>query len=157
MTYIVITIISIGILYYVVYPLRRPKYRFAGIPGDSGDNRISSLQQSKNETLKAIKEIDFEYQMGNLSEEDYESLKADYQDRALQILQKIDQLQNGNQDDDPIEAEIRRYRQQINQPDATHKSLHYCQQCGEKIQADFKFCVNCGRPLQTNGKQEIQI
>ncbi len=156
MIYLVAVLLSIGILLYVLYPIWQKKYRFAQLPLALDNSGVTSLQQLKNEMLMAIKEIDFEYQMEKMSQSDYESLKSEYQNRALQVLKRIDELENSHSKDEDIEAQIRVCRQQLKEQSRTNGGVHYCPNCGEKAQPHFKFCVNCGQKLQIDDNLETR-
>ncbi|MFQ5584761.1 MAG: hypothetical protein ACE5GL_10035, partial [Calditrichia bacterium] len=106
MIYPIVIILTMGALLYVLYPLFQKKYKLKFIPQFPGNIEMDSLQQSKKEALLAIKEIDFEFQMGKLSQDDYENLKTDYQNQALQILQEIDDAQDGEISPDTVEEQI---------------------------------------------------
>lgn len=145
MIYPIVIILTIGALLYILYPLFQNRYSLKYIPQFPGDIEVDSLQQSKKEALLAIKEIDFEFQMGKLSQDDYENLKTDYQNQALQILREIDNVKDGKISPDTVEQQISKYRQKLKQQSATEKEVRYCPECGEKFEADYKYCISCGR------------
>ena len=145
MIYPIVIFLTIGALFYVLYPLFQKRYNLKYIPIFQGNIELDSLQQSKKEALLALKEIDFEFQMGKLSQDDYEDLKTDYQNQALQILQEIDDVQDGELTPDTLERQISKYRQKLKQQSATEYEVRYCPECGEKFEADYKYCISCGR------------
>jgi hypothetical protein len=58
----------------------------------AGDTHTERWRQQKEEAYAAIKEAEFDWQMGKLSEEDYHSLRARYEARALEAIAQLDQV-----------------------------------------------------------------
>lgn len=56
------------------------------------EHLLENLVSQKEHTYAAIKELDFDYNMGKLSEEDYQELKKQYKQKAVDILKQIDEL-----------------------------------------------------------------
>ena len=54
--------------------------------------RESALKR-KEDAVGNLKDIEMDFQMGKLSETDYHSLKAEFEDRAIALLQEIDSLE----------------------------------------------------------------
>lgn len=97
MEYLFIILILILVSIYVCYPF------FSGEkqsniyidekdaePGNIEDTP-SKLEAQKLEVYSAIKEIEFDYGLGKLSDEDYNELRNDYLYRAAQIVKKLEQ------------------------------------------------------------------
>ncbi len=53
-------------------------------------SRIRDLQREKVAVLKAIKEVETDYQMRKISEIDYEEMTRRYRQRALRIISELD-------------------------------------------------------------------
>ncbi|MBI2830607.1 MAG: zinc ribbon domain-containing protein [Chloroflexi bacterium] len=58
-----------------------------------------------------IKELEFDYQSGVLSEEDYRDLEVRYKKKAISLLKEADRAVVTSQEDDDIEREVRQLRQ----------------------------------------------
>ena len=83
-----------------------------------------------------LEEIEFDRETGKLSESDY----ADARMRLTQDVQRAHGAPHtvaGADDNDPVEAAIRRAR-------ARQKS---CSTCGPRTEPDATYCSNCGRYL----------
>jgi hypothetical protein len=52
--------------------------------------RIRDLQREKVSVLKAIKEVEMDYQMRKISDADYEEMTRRYRTRALRIIGEIE-------------------------------------------------------------------
>lgn len=56
-------------------------------------NRKDQLLSEKESLYATIKELDFDHEMGKLSDEDYEQLKNEYTSKALTVLKALDQIE----------------------------------------------------------------
>jgi hypothetical protein len=78
-----------GALWRMIDPLAR-----AAAPGEAGagQNRgfVRELEREKQLVLKAIKEIEFDYQMRKISERDYREMVERYRNRAMRLISELD-------------------------------------------------------------------
>jgi hypothetical protein len=56
---------------------------------------LGELEREKRTLLKAIKEADFDHQMGKLSKHDFEDMTRSYRARAIEVLKEIERLEVG--------------------------------------------------------------
>ena len=72
------------------------------------DPTISYLEYEKDHIYRAIKEIDFDYGLGKLSEDDYAELRKQYLYQAAEIVNKLEVLspEKNIPPEDSIEKEI---------------------------------------------------
>ena len=54
--------------------------------------QLQALQQQKKNVFDAIKKLDHEHENHEITEENYHKLRAAYKDKAMKLLQEIDQL-----------------------------------------------------------------
>jgi len=71
-------------LWRVVDPLTRGEMRAA--PERRAPHRIRELEREKQAVLKAIKEIELDYQMRKIAEADYREMIERYRARALRVM-----------------------------------------------------------------------
>lgn len=85
---LIITVVS----FVVGYPLFSKKKR--KILGDENFDRngLPHLLIQKEVAYETLKDLDFDFRTGKLSEEDFQELKARYREEALNILEKIDKI-----------------------------------------------------------------
>ena len=57
------------------------------------DTTLNKLNAVKDSYYKAIKDVDFEYAEGKLSEKDYNELRGYYKERAVLTIKEIEKLQ----------------------------------------------------------------
>lgn len=84
------TFIAIGLallsIFYVVWPLFRDAKRIA--PAD--DDPLMRLIQRKDAVLMAIKEVEFDYNTGKLTDEDYERMDDRLRRQAIGLLKRME-------------------------------------------------------------------
>lgn len=131
---LVALLIVIGAIGVVLWPLFRSKpvpYR-----GQSWEReRLESLLARRDSAYDAIRDLEFEYQVGNLSKRDYLELRERYRLRAARVLEEMDGLPPGEPpQEDKAEVSPR--------PDVPERDL--CPACGQPREAGYRFCRHCG-------------
>lgn len=94
----------------------------------------STAQVSRRESvIAALRDLDFDFKTGKVSEEDYQPLRAQLLAEAAQYVES-----EKNQDE-KLEALIQARRK------APQKIK--CEHCDAPIEGDQHFCANCGSPV----------
>jgi NADH pyrophosphatase NudC (nudix superfamily) len=83
--------------------------------------------------LTALRDLDFDFQVGKVSEDDYTSLRARLVAEAAQYLQ--------DDKNDDIEALIQARK-------ASKAKAAACAHCGETLEAGIRFCPRCGTAVE---------
>ncbi len=127
---IVIIALIIFITFVVLgYPLvYSQKYQYANVL--RGNERLDNLENARVQTLDAIRDLQFDHTTGKLSDADYQSLRAQYEYKAAQILSQLDAIKG-----QPKKAE------------SNSKSRAACPRCHSAIDSLDKFCMKCGAKL----------
>lgn len=139
---------------------------------DSREHLRSSLLAERDRLINALLELDFDYALGKIPEEDYPAQREGMRQAAVQVLRQLDELEisaaEGGVEErleamlgarraargdealpeemDEIErliAERRRERQ--------GKGAGFCPQCGQPVRQEDRFCPKCGAALRGNG------
>jgi hypothetical protein len=121
---------------YITYPLFKQKLR--PVSSDE-DEKLRELHSRRDTTLSMLKELEFDFKAGILTEEDYGDLEARYKKKGVSILRSIDELAKSTNVEEEIEKQIMELRQQEGQ---------FCPQCGAKYQEGDSFCSRCGTSLR---------
>ncbi len=93
MILLVAPILFIGAVLYVAYPLLSQTIQ-------SQKENVTEQQQAvqqKEEIVDILKDIDMDFRMGKLSQQDYESLKLDFEQRAVEAFQRLEALEEEDQ------------------------------------------------------------
>jgi len=84
---------------------RRLEHAASPLPGD-----ITAQQADREESARAaLQEVEFDFQLGNLGEDDYRSLRERYMRRALSALKSRHDRERAL--DDAIEEQVRKLRE----------------------------------------------
>jgi hypothetical protein len=132
---------------YVLAPLFRDS---EGNPDADlmAETEVDRLLSRKTGIYRNIRDLEFEYAMGRLSETDFRRLEADYKNDAALILQKIDQLGISESLDEEIEKEISARKAKLDSPGASRdQKSNRCPSCGADVVPGKKFCADCGKRL----------
>jgi hypothetical protein len=123
---IVGTILAVGALAYVLFPL------LAGAAPAVRRRPVSAAQSSaaaEHEAVVALREIEFDRATGKLSDADYDELRTRYTERAVEALRA-----STGTAADPAEAAVLAYRSR----------LKSCAKCGPRPEPDAVYCSSCG-------------
>jgi ribosomal protein L40E len=123
----------------VAYPFLRRQEVSTSL---GASQNFKELHFKRDHTYAMIKELEFDFQSGTLSEEDYKKLGARYQSKAISILKEIDGLQEEKPLQDEIEASIEKQVSRLRQSKG-----NFCPQCGAKRPPEARFCTECGTRL----------
>lgn len=129
---VVLTVLTFAI---VAYPLYKQRSRSVG---STEDVKFQELHSKRDTTYSMLKELEFDFQSGILTEEDYRDLEARYKGKAISILRDIDDLGK----DTPLEEEIEKKILELRRSKG-----RFCPQCGARRQKDGRFCSQCGANL----------
>ncbi len=123
---IIIIIITLISIYYMLLPVFTKE--ILEVKKESSD--IIELNRKIEVVESNISDLDFDYQMGKMSEDDYSSLKKDYEDDKNSISRELKKSKKG----------FPKHRKII------------CPECGKHNLVDNKFCANCGFKLTKNSR-----
>ncbi len=126
-----ITLTLLTIL-FVAYPLLQKSQRKLSF---AANHQGEDLLARKNEIYAAVRDIDFDYRMGKLSEEDYNSLREQYKQEAVQVMQALDRFSGHEQP-------------RAKQGKTAHSDARFCHMCGSPAHREDAFCSSCGAHLQ---------
>ena len=70
-------------------------YIFSTVHGESGEvkTRATYLRERKEAVYENLRDLNFEYKAGKLSDGDYENLRSSLESEAASILAEIDRLE----------------------------------------------------------------
>jgi len=136
------------------------------------EHALSALLAERDRALTALQELDFDYLLGKIPEEDYPEQRQALLQRGAEILRQLDQAQTGRSEplaEERLEAILTERRQaqaaignngkngKSRPPDdaiealiATRrrsrqeKAAGFCPKCGGPVQQTDRFCPKCG-------------
>src|SRR6185436_18109581 len=127
-------LIAIAIIAFVLGV--RPK----DLPVPEPESPFKHLDDRKAAIYENLRDLQFEYRLGKLSDADYQTTKKDLQKELASVLEEVDRLR----------AEL-----QIGQPSAKAakpaaakpRPAFVCDACGASFPQELKFCGECGKPM----------
>ena len=119
MTLVIGLVVLGAIAWYIVAPLLsgRSGTRMAS----ASDDDYVELQRRRESLYREIVDLDFDYRLGKVGEDDYRNQRVEYLDEAATVLQELDEHYATSDidpieslldidPDDPLEREIRSFR-----------------------------------------------
>ena len=159
---------TLGILIFVGLFLYAPFLERRARRVTPDEHELSTLLAERERTLSSLQELDFDYSLGKVPEEDYPAQRTSLLQRGADILRKLDELAPQKaQDDTDVRIEralaARRKNGAGQQQEVTddeiesmistrrrgrrEKSAGFCPKCGKPVMASDKFCPSCGKAL----------
>ena len=139
MTEALFVVVAIMVFAFVAMPIYNAKNRRGEFSKNNVNHRATELQERKDAIYEAIKDIEFDHQMGKLSDEDFQELRQQYKSEAVDLVKKL------------VQAQPKRGKAKSRQPKKkkqTSGALKFCWECGAEINPDDKFCGSCGTNLK---------
>lgn len=132
------------------------------------EHETSTLMAERERVVNSLQELEFDYSLGKVPEEDYPAQRANLLQKGADVLRRLDELapikaqsdkdarleraiaarrRNGvgkteNVTDDDLESMISSRRKSHKE-----KSAGFCPKCGKPVMASDKFCPACGKTL----------
>lgn len=161
----VAAVLSLAAIFYTIAPLLKPGRAMLVVE----DDRLTQLLERKDATLRAIKDLEFDYRVGKMDEADFQRLDQRLRHQAIGLIQQIEKIAPVTNDVDvALEAAIARRRKLAAQasaaPERTKGGLstvastvaRYCVNCGHALEPGHKFCAECGAPVAAPAAVEVQ-
>lgn len=156
-------LIIVGIYLYAPFMERRARRV------TEEEHELSALMAERDRIINSLQELDFDFKLGKIPEDDYPTQRASLLQKGAEILKKIDSLAPqlvSTQDtearlekaiaarradgavvtapatDDDLEAMVSARRRS-----RTKKSAGFCPRCGKPVMVADRFCPSCGKSL----------
>jgi rRNA maturation endonuclease Nob1 len=114
--------------------------RPSDLPAAPPESPFKHLDERKAAIYDNLRDLQFEYRVGKLSEHDYQQTKIDLQRELAAVLAEVDRLKG----ELGVEAAAVSPKPQA-RPQAAVSSV--CPHCGAKFAQALKFCGECGKPM----------
>ena len=114
----------------------RPK----DIPEPEPVSPFQHLDERKAAIYENLRDLQFEYRLGKLSDQDYQSTKKDLQKELARVLAEVDKIKNAA--GAPPAAATAPAKVVV------PPTGYVCPACGAKFPTALKFCGECGKPMR---------
>jgi len=133
------------------------------------EHELSALMAERDRVINSLQELDFDYKLGKIPEEDYPLQRGTLLQKGADILRKIDALAPQTSSAQDTEARLERAiaarradaslaRAEITDDDIESmvsarrktrgsKAAGFCPRCGKAVMVTDRFCPSCGKAL----------
>lgn len=173
-SFLLIAALTVIVGLIVIQPLlqysRKEQLVTANKANSSAEHERSVLLAGRDSILTALQELDFDYALGKIPEEDYSEQRASLAQSGADILRRLDQVETagiaGMSAEDRVEAAVAARRADAQKRMNTYtekdeldaaindrrrrkeeKPGGFCPKCGNAVQKSDVFCSRCGATL----------
>lgn len=146
MVYVAAVLIVVGVALFVAAPLGDDL--LGGRRARRWSAETERLEHERGLAMQGLRELEFDREMGKLSEADYAALRESLMQRALSASEALEGLRAGAA---PRPRLVKQTRAPVpsGPPSASSTRparIRFCPQCGSEV-APGNFCCECGAPL----------
>jgi hypothetical protein len=129
MIIILASLLTIGVLVFIL------SVRTKDLPEPAPVSPFEHLDERKAAIYENLRDLQFEYRVGKLSDQDYQQTKQDLQKELAGVLAEIDRLKQS-------------LAGQVAAPAPPKKTGYICPSCKAEFPTALKFCGECGKPMR---------
>ena len=133
MIFAIAVVLIVGALSFTLYI--RPK----DVPKPIPVSPFEHLDQRKAAIYENLRDLQFEYRVGKLSDADYQTTKLGLQRELAAVLAEIDKIKQSLGEMPAPEP--------VAPPKPMSDSGVVCPHCAAKFPSPMKFCGECGKPM----------
>jgi|SRR5829696_4618329 len=156
-------LILVGIYLYAPFMERRARRV------TEEEHELSTLMAERDRVINSLQELDFDFKLGKIPEEDYPAQRTNLLQKGANLLRRIDsiapQLVSAQDADVRLEKAIAARRAdasvtkvepsdddlesmiQARRKGRKEKSSGFCPKCGKPVMVSDRFCPSCGKSL----------
>ncbi len=111
--------------------------RVKDIPKPAPESPFKHLEERKAAIYENLRDLQFEYRLDKLSDQDYQATKLELQKDLAQVMAETDR----------IKAELALSRAKSGSETPAPGKKNACPSCGATFDKPLKFCGECGKPM----------
>ena len=112
----------------------RPK----DLPEPEPVSPFAHLDERKAAIYENLRDLQFEYRVGKLSDNDYQLTKKDLQKELAVVMAEVDR----------VKLQLQAGRGQAPPPSLSARDGLTCPHCSARFEQELKFCGECGKPMK---------
>lgn len=133
MTFLIAAVILTILVLFLTF-----RIRVEDLPEPAVPSPTHHLELRKAAIYENLRDLNFEYRVGKLSDIDYQNTKAELQAQLAGVLAEIDRLTKA-----PAPVPVKKEKLVLDG--------RICPHCGAKFEKPLKFCGECGKPMSAGG------
>ncbi len=162
-------LVSLALLILVAVYLYAPFVQGRARRVTEEEHELSALLAERDRVINSLQELDFDYKLGKIPEDDYPAQRSSLLQKGADILRQIDSLAPQPASAQDVDARIERAiaarradasvaRPELDDEDIEsmisarrqgrkEKSSGFCPKCGKPVMVSDRFCPSCGKSL----------
>lgn len=108
---------------------------------------FAHLDERKAAIYENLRDLQFEYRLGKLSDQDYQSTKKDLQKELAGVLAEVDRLRAALMAG-AVSPAAESAAKTVKMAKPKEPAGFVCANCGAKFKDALKFCGECGKPMK---------
>ena len=133
--------ITIGVLLFIL------SVRAKNLPESEPESPFHHLDDRKAAIYENLRDLQFEYRLGKLSDVDYQATKRDLQKELAAVLAEVDKLKLQLAPPAPVVAAAAKPQAAAHAVNG-NGAANVCPSCGAKFEKALKFCGECGKAMK---------
>ena len=118
--------------------------RTKDLPQAEAESPFAHLDERKAAIYENLRDLQFEYRVGKLSDQDYQNTKKDLQKELAAVLGEVDRMKERIASGAPASPKA-----PVPPPAPAPKPAGFiCPACGARFENALKFCGECGKPMK---------
>ena len=131
MTIFLACLVTVGVIVFIL------SVRAKDLPEPAPVSPFDHLDERKAAIYENLRDLQFEYRVGKLSDQDYQQTKQDLQKELAGVLAEIDRLKQTLATPPPVPKPAKKTPQR-----------YICPSCKAEFPTPLKFCGECGKPMK---------
>jgi cytochrome c-type biogenesis protein CcmI len=132
--WIIAALIAVGAMFFIL------TVRAKDLPEPEPVSPFQHLDERKAAIYENLRDLQFEYRVGKLSDQDYQQTKKDLQRELAGVMAEVDRLR--------LQLSPNGAAPSTAAPAPKPIDPLTCPHCGAKFPQPLKFCGECGKPMQ---------
>jgi hypothetical protein len=121
--------------------------RSQDLPKPEPVSPFKHLDERKATIYESLRDLQFEYRVNKLSDEDYQTTKVELQKELARVLAEVDRIKAELAGGVAPGAAAPVQKAAPVQPAKPALAKNTCPSCGAKFEKALKFCGECGKPM----------
>lgn len=114
--------------------------RLRDIPKPTPVSPFKHLDERKAAIYESLRDLQFEYRLDKLSDQDYQTSKVELQKELAKVMAEVDRIKAELGVETTVAAPVPPKPQQKSKPNV-------CPACNASFDKPLKFCGECGKPM----------
>ena len=119
--------------------------RFKDLPKPAPVSPFLHLEERKASIYESLRDLQFEYRVNKLSDDDYHTTKVELQKELARVLAEVDRIKAELAAGGLVTAPIAKAAAPVAK--MAQAPANVCPSCGAKFEKALKFCGECGKPM----------